>query len=152
MQEIANTCASNTRRVLRSRKIHLIGSAACWALLAMPVAAQSFDKNWSVYGQAGRSPHSEKNSNDATLGFTTPLLEPRDWVNGKLSGHWDASVAPWRAPALVFGTSTYSLISVIPTLRYRAEGGRCRGLPTRAWAWLTLIAAMPYPTGPSAHA
>jgi lipid A 3-O-deacylase len=122
MQEIANSCAWNTR-VLRSWKTHLIGSATCWTLLALPVAAQSFDKDWSVYGQAGRSPHSQRNTNDATLGVTGPLLEPWEWVGGKLSSHWDISVANWRAPAFVAGRSTYTLISAIPTLRYRADNG-----------------------------
>jgi hypothetical protein len=151
MQEIANSCAWNTR-VLRSWKTHLIGSATCWTLLALPVAAQSFDKDWSVYGQAGRSPHSQRNTNDATLGVTAPLLEPWEWVGGKLSSHWDISVATWRAPAFVAGRSTYTLISAIPTLRYRAETAFRLGLPMRAWAWSTLITSMPLPTELSAHA
>jgi lipid A 3-O-deacylase len=122
MRQIANSCASNTR-VLRSWKIHLIGSVTCWTLLALPAAAQSFDKDWSVYGQAGRSPHGQRNTHDAALGVTAPLLEPREWVGGILSSHWDISVATWRAPAFVAGRPTYTLISAIPTLRYRADKG-----------------------------
>ena len=123
MRNMGDSCASDRRCFLRGWQRQLIGSAACWALLALPVAAQSLDNDWSVYGQAGLSTHNARNSNDATLGLTAPLLEQRDWLNGKLSGHGDVAIATWRAPALPFGRSRYTLVSVIPTLRYRADGG-----------------------------
>jgi len=124
MLKTGHAAGSNTTCFLQLSTHLLVGAATAWVGLTLPVAAQSMDPGWGVYGQAGTGFHSERNTDDVSVGFMAPLLQGRDWWNGKLSAHWDASLGRWRASAIGGGKSTYSQLSLIPTLRYRIDGGQ----------------------------
>ena len=123
MWKTGRAAVSNKAHFLRLSAHLLVGFSLSWTGLTLPVAAQSMDHRWGVYGQAGGGFHSERNTNDVTVGFMVPLLQERDWWNGKLSAHWDASLSEWRAPAIGGGKSAYTQLGLIPTIRYRIDGG-----------------------------
>lgn len=62
----------------------------------------------------------------ASVGVQLPWEWRRSFLGGELSGHWDAHVAHWRAPA---GTAAserrhWTQLALVPTLRLRFDGGR----------------------------
>lgn len=114
-------------RLSQRGKARFVMPALFATLVGSAAFAQTLDQAWGVYGQIGTTIHGSRNSNDVTLGFVAPLLAPRDWWNGQFSGYWDGFISEWHAPSLIGGgRSSYTQLGVIPTLRYRLDGGQSR--------------------------
>jgi lipid A 3-O-deacylase len=62
-----------------------------------------------------------------SVGVQWPWAWRRSLLGGELTGHWDTHVAHWRAPggtALPGGRRHWTQLAVVPTLRWRFDGGR----------------------------
>jgi lipid A 3-O-deacylase len=63
----------------------------------------------------------------ASVGVQWPWAWRRDFLGGELTGHWDTHIAHWRVPpgtAVPGGRRHWTQLAVVPTLRWRFDGGR----------------------------
>lgn len=75
------------------------------------------------YFEFGRG---ENQVRSAALGLNLPWSLDRMLLGGRLSGHWDAYVAQWRAdsPAADGARASWTQLSLTPALRLRYGDGR----------------------------
>ena len=62
-----------------------------------------------------------------SAGVQWPWAWRRDVLGGELTGHWDTHIAHWRAPsgtAVPGGRRHWTQLAMVPTLRWRFDGGR----------------------------
>ena len=108
--------------------LFLVAAGAAWAQPAAPALQEASravpgGELRRLYVSAGRG------VGDVGL-FSAGVQVPWPWrhsfAGGELTGHWDAHIAHWRAPAGATDGARrqWAQVALVPTLRLRFDGGR----------------------------
>ena len=89
--------------------------------VAASAFAQSENPGAGIYVQAGRTVHSARNTNDASVGLVVPWSTRTDGWSVLREGYWDIFASQWDGPSFGGRRTVFTQVGVIPTLRYRFD-------------------------------